>query len=36
MEKSGKIEDGVMDNLLQGFVKRQMKPDLNCEAFDPD
>lgn len=36
MEKSGKIEDGVMDHLLQGFVKRQMKPDLNCESFDPD
>src|ERR1044072_6928907 len=36
MEKSGKIEDGVMDNLLQGFIKRQMKLDSICEAFDPD
>ncbi len=36
MEKSGKIEDGVMDNLLQGFIKRQMQPDSTCEAFDPD
>jgi hypothetical protein len=36
MEKSGKIEDGVMDSLLQGFTMRQAKPDSNCEAFDPD
>jgi hypothetical protein len=36
MEKSGKIEDGVMDNLLQGFIKRQMKPGVVCEGFDAD
>lgn len=36
MEKSGNIEDQVMDNLLRNYIKQQRQPEINCEGFDPD
>jgi hypothetical protein len=36
MEKSGNIEDQVMDHLLRNFIKQQSPPESTCQGFDPD
>lgn len=36
MEKSGNIEDQVMDHLLRSYHKQQRPSEQNCEGFDPD
>jgi hypothetical protein len=36
MEKTGNIEDQVMDNLLRSYVKQQRLPEVTCGGFDPD